>query len=43
MLIIYPDEFTRELQLFLGCVLIVFNLAAYLLVWCRFRTREVNR
>ena len=42
MPIIYPTELTREFQLFLGCVLVVFNLAVYLAVWCRLRTRQVR-
>ena len=39
---IYPAEFTREFQLFLGCVLVAFNLVVYLAVWRRFRTRRVR-
>ena len=35
---IYPAEFTRELQLFLGCVLVVLNFAVYLAVWRRLRS-----
>ena len=42
MPIIYPEEFTRELQLFLGCVLVVLNVAVYLVVWRRYRTRMVH-
>lgn len=40
MPIIYPAELTRELQLFLGCALVVLNLAAYLAVWRRLRIRQ---
>jgi hypothetical protein len=39
---IYPAEFTRELQLFLGFVLVVLNLAVYLAVWRGLRTRRVR-
>ena len=38
MPIIYPTELTREFQLFLGCVLVVLNVAVYLAVWRRLRT-----
>ncbi len=37
MPLIYPEELTREIQLLLGCVLVVLNLAVYLVVWRRFR------
>ncbi len=42
MPIIYPTELTREFQLFLGCVLVVFNLAVYLAVWRRLRIHPVR-
>ena len=42
MPIIYPAELTREFQLFLGCVLVVVNLAVYLAVRRRLRTDKVN-
>ncbi len=35
MPIVYPAELTRELQLLLGCFLVVVNLAIYLVVWRR--------
>ncbi len=38
--IIYPAELTRELQLFLGCTLVILNLAIYLAVWRRLRMRR---
>ena len=41
MPIIYPEELTRELQLLLGCVLLVLNLAVYFVVWRRYRTRKI--
>ena len=37
---IYPAEFTREFQLFLGCVVVAFNLVIYFAVWRAFRTRK---
>jgi len=40
MPLIYPEALTRELQLLLGGVLVVFNLAVYLVVWRRFRARQ---
>ena len=40
--IIYPAELTREFQLFLGCTLVVLNLAVYLAVWRRLRTRKAR-
>jgi hypothetical protein len=42
MPMIYPAEFTREFQLFLGCVLVVFNVAVYLAVWRGLRTPRVR-
>jgi hypothetical protein len=33
--IIYPEALTRELQLILGCAVIVLNLVIYLAVWRR--------
>ncbi len=36
--VLYPAEFTRELQVFLGCTVVVVNLAVYLGVW-RWRRR----
>ena len=42
MPIIYPTELTREFQLFLGCVLVVLNLAVYLAVWRRLRIGQVR-
>jgi hypothetical protein len=39
--LIYPAELTRELQKFAGWVVVVFNLAVYLVVWRRLCTREV--
>ena len=42
MPIIYPTDLTREFQLILGCVLVVLNLAVYLVVWRRLRTRQVR-
>ena len=41
MPIIYPEELTRELQMLLGCALVVFNLAVYFVVWRRRRIRKV--
>ena len=38
MPIIYPEELTRELQMLLGCALVVLNLAVYFVVWRRKRT-----
>ncbi len=43
MPLIYPEALTRELQLLLGCVLVVLNLAVYLMVWRRFRARKVRQ
>ena len=40
MPVIYPEEFTRGLQLLLGCVLVVINLAAYFVVWRRRRAAK---
>ena len=40
--LIYPSDYTRELQLFLGCVVIVFNLVVYLAVWRVFQTRKAR-
>ena len=40
--IIYPAEFTRELQLVLGCVVIVFNALVYFAVWRAFRRRKAR-
>ncbi len=40
--IIYPEELTRGLQLLLGCLLVVLNLAVYFVVWRRRRTRKVQ-
>jgi len=40
--IIYPMQFTRELQFFLGCLVVVLNLAVYLVVWRRFCTHKVQ-
>jgi len=37
--IIYPAELTREVQLILGCVVVVLNLAVYFLVWRRLQVR----
>jgi len=42
MPIIYPEGLTRELQLLLGFALVVLNLAVYLVVWRRFRSRKVQ-
>ena len=42
MPIIYPAELTREFQLLLGCILVVLNLAVYLSVWRRLRTRKAR-
>ena len=42
MPIIYPAELTRELQLLLGFTLVLLNLAVYLFVWRRLRTRKVR-
>ena len=38
--VIYPEGLTRELQLILGCVLVALNVAVYLVVWRRFRSRR---
>ena len=35
MPVLYPAELTREFQLFLGCTLVLLNLAIYLAVWRR--------
>ena len=40
--ILYPAELTRELQLVLGCSVVVLNLAVYLAVWRRRRTRKAR-
>ena len=40
--ILYPAELSRELQLFLGCVLVVVNLAVYLAVRRRLRTGKAR-
>ncbi len=40
--IIYPRELTQGVQLLLGCVLVVLNLAVYLVVWRRLRTRRTR-
>jgi hypothetical protein len=42
MPIIYPAELTREVQLFLACVLVAVNLAVYFAVWRRLRTSRVR-
>jgi hypothetical protein len=39
---IYPAEFSRELQLFLGFVLVALNLLVYLAVWRGLRRRRVR-
>ena len=38
--VLYPAELTRELQLILGCALVVLNVAVYLVVWRRLRARR---
>jgi hypothetical protein len=38
--VIYPAEFTREFQLFLGCVVVVFNMVIYFAVWRAFEARK---
>ena len=35
--VIYPDAFTRELQLMLGIALALINIVAYLVIWRRRR------
>lgn len=40
--ILYPDEFTRGFQLFLGCALVVVNLAVYFAMWRWLRFRKVR-
>ena len=40
--VIYPAALTREMQLFAGWVVVALNLAVYLAVWRRFRTRELR-
>lgn len=40
--IVYPAGLTREIQLVLGALLVLFNGAVYLIVWRR-RTRTANR
>ena len=40
MPMIYPQELTRELQLILGCVLVILNLTVYLVVWRRLHIRK---
>ena len=40
--IIYPRELTRGLQVLLGCVLVVLNLATYFVMWRRFRTHRTR-
>ena len=42
MPIIYPANFTRELQLLFGCFLAVLNVAIYLAVWRRLRTHRTR-
>ena len=37
---IYPAELTRESQVILGCVVIVFNVVVYFAVWRALRTRK---
>jgi hypothetical protein len=38
--VIYPEALTRDLQLILGCMVVAVNVAVYLVVWRRFRTRK---
>ena len=33
--LIYPDELTRELQIIIGCVVILINLAFYGIILCK--------
>jgi hypothetical protein len=40
--VIYPAELTRELQVFLGFVVLVVNLTIYLVVWRRLRVDRVR-
>jgi hypothetical protein len=40
--IIYPAELTRELQILLGAIMLLVNLAIYWIVWRRLRARRVR-
>ena len=40
--IIYPDALTRELQLVLGGVVVLLNLAVYFRVWQQYHRRELR-
>ena len=40
--ILYPTELTRELQVFLGFVMLGVNLGIYLWVWRRFRADRLD-
>lgn len=40
--IIYPDHLTREIQLGLGAVLVVVNVAIYAVIWRRRASRAVG-
>lgn len=42
MPIIYPAELTRDLQLLLGCGVVVLNLVVYLAVWLRLGARKAS-
>ena len=39
---IYPAEFAREFQVFLGCFVVVFNLVVYFVVWRTLRNCKVR-
>jgi len=41
--ILYPTDLTRELQVFLGFVMLAINLGIYLWVWRRFRPHRLDR
>jgi hypothetical protein len=40
--VIYPAELTRELQVFLGFVVLVVNSTIYLVVWRRLRVERIR-
>ena len=40
--VIYPAELTGDIQLVLGGVVVLINLAVYVAVWRRYRSQSVN-
>jgi hypothetical protein len=40
--VIYPENLTRELQVILGCIVIVANIVIYLVVWRRLHDRNMG-